>query len=204
MTSSQTASTPLAADSSLAALAASTYQELRRIAQIHFSAERSDHTLQRTALINEAYLRLAQGESQRPTDHPSFLRLASRVMRNILVDHARTKAATKRGGDVEIVSLDRTIAHYGTQCLADLIPGESSETTRMLALELDFIALDQAIEKLARLSVRQSQVVDLKFFGQQSIEEIATTLNTSIATVKRDWAVARLFLLRELRAEPNP
>jgi RNA polymerase sigma-70 factor, ECF subfamily len=185
-------------------LAASVYQELRRIAQIHFAGERSEHTLQRTALVNEAYLRLAQSTHDTPTDKTSFVRLASHVMRNILVDHARAKSAEKRGGDVEILSLDRTIAHYGTQCLADLVaaPEQDENTKSAFEREIDFVALDRAIEKLTQLSARQAQVVELKFFGEQSIDEIAVTLDVSTATIKRDWAVARLFLLREL-SEPN-
>jgi RNA polymerase sigma-70 factor, ECF subfamily len=162
--------------------------------------------LQRTALVNEAYLRLAQSKRDSPTERTSFVRLASHVMRNILVDHARAKSAAKRGGDLEILSLDRTIAHYGTQCLGDLIPAPGDEATQnSFERELDFVALDAALEKLMALSERQGQVVELKFFGEQSIEQIAETLNMSIATVKRDWSVARLFLLRELHQprEPN-
>lgn len=192
-----------AAASPTPALAASLYHELRRIAQIHFANERSEHTLQRTALVNEAYLRLAQ--SKTPADRTSFVRLASHVMRNVLVDHARAKSTEKRGGDVEIVSLDRTLVRYGTQCLGDLIANASEDTQSALDREIDFLALDRAIEKLSALSPRQAQVVELKFFGEQSIEEIADALQISIATVKRDWAVARLFLLREMRElrEPN-
>lgn len=187
------------------ALLASAYRELKKIAQIHFSSERSDHTLQRTALVNEAYLRIAQSEQNAPVEKTQFLRLASRVMRNILVDHARAKSAEKRGGDVEIVSLDRTLAHYGTQCLGDLVANPNNdETKNAFEREIDFLALDSAIEKLAALSPRQAQVVELKFFGEQSIEQIADTLEVSVATVKRDWAVARLFLLREMRDADEP
>jgi RNA polymerase sigma-70 factor, ECF subfamily len=197
----------LASNDTAPPLASATYQELRRIAQIHFAGERSEHTLQRTALVNEAYLRLLQSNGNVPTDRTSFVRLASHVMRNVLVDHARMKSAEKRGGDIEILSLDRTMAHYGTQCLADLVaaPEQSDDTKNAFEREIDFVALDTAIEKLASLSPRQAQVVELKFFGEQSIEEIAEALSVSIATVKRDWAVARLFLLREMSAarEPN-
>ncbi len=193
-------------------LSARTYDELRRIAQIHFAGERSEHTLQRTALVSEAYVRLAQSKSELPSDRTSFVRLASHVMRNILVDHARAKQSEKRGGDVDIVSLDRTIAHFGTQCLGDLIADTRESTEDSFSRELDFVALDRAIEKLAVLSARQSEIVELKFFGEQSIEQIAETLDISMATVKRDWTVARLFLLRELggsasapnASEPNP
>jgi RNA polymerase sigma-70 factor, ECF subfamily len=201
----QSPSTAPSSASTSNALVAQTYQALRRIAQIHFAQERSDHTLQRTALIGEAYLRIAHGNSAVPTDRTSFVRLASHVMRNILVDHARAKQAAKRGGDVEILSLDRTMAHYGTQCLGDLVPATNDEATQnAIERELDFVALDAAIEKLAALSARQAQVVELKFFGEQSIEDIAETLGISIATVKRDWAVARLFLLREMSDNREP
>jgi RNA polymerase sigma-70 factor, ECF subfamily len=195
----------LAANPKPPPIAASVYQELRRIAQIHFAGERSEHTLQRTALVNEAYLRLAQSKSESPADRTSFVRLASHVMRNILVDHARAKSAEKRGGDVQILSLDRTMAHYGTQCLGDLIAAPVNDETRnAFEREIDFIALDRALEKLAALSERQAQVVELKFFGEQSIEGIAEALGISIATVKRDWSVARLFLLREMNASREP
>jgi RNA polymerase sigma-70 factor, ECF subfamily len=194
-----------APDSAAAAnLAAITYQELRRIAQIHFAGERAGHTLQRTALVSEAYLRIAQSHADIPTNRIEFVRLASRVMRNILVDHARTKSTQKRGGDVDILSLDRTVQFYSTQLVAELSNrhnADAAEATNAFTRELDFIALDSAIEKLAALNERQAKVVELKFFAEQSIEDIAAVLGTSTATVKRDWAVARLFLLRELNAE---
>jgi RNA polymerase sigma-70 factor, ECF subfamily len=184
-------------------LVAATYQELRRIAQIHFADERSSHTLQRTALVSEAYLRIAQSHSHIPSNRTEFVRLASRIMRNILVDHARSRNTLKRGGDVDIVSLDRTVQFYSTQLVAELSNQHNADATQAdtaFARELNFIALDNALEKLAALSERQAKVVELKFFAEQSIDEIAEVLGISTPTVKRDWAVARLFLLREMNA----
>jgi RNA polymerase sigma factor (sigma-70 family) len=176
-----------------------TYRELKRIAGIHFAQERAEHTLSRTALVHEAWLRLAQYEAAREVDRDGFLRLASRVMRHLLVDHARARNAAKRGGDAEIVSLDRTTAVYARRCLADMLPApETGETPTAFEREIDFLRLDSALAELARRSPRQAEVVELKFFSGQAIEDIARTLGISPATVKREWSVARLFLLRAL------
>lgn len=172
------------------------YDELRRAAQHYMRSERVDHTLQGTALVNEAFLRLSQRTSLPIDNRAHFFRLASQVMRHVLVDHARAKLAQKRGGDVQITSLDQTAVDYHEQCAEHLFLGDGSEDDA--THELDLVALDTALEKLRALSERQAQVVDLRFFGSLQLDEIADVLGISVATVKRDWTMARLFLKREL------
>ena len=173
------------------------YAELRRIAYGHMRSEPSAHTLQPTAVVHEAYIRLAQGASAGQAHWQSrihFVRLASRIMRNLLVDHARAKQAEKRGGgDANITSLDRTAVAFHTRCSGRLFDDGQSDETRA-SVEIDFIALDAAVEALHRLNPRQAEVVDLRFFSDLSNEETAAALGVSLATVKRDWSVARLFL----------
>jgi RNA polymerase sigma factor (sigma-70 family) len=179
------------------ALAETLYAEMRRIAQALFSGEAPGHTLSRTALIHEAWMRLAkQPMPSAPTD---FLRLAAHVMRNVLVDHARSRNAIKRGGDVHVTSLDHTVRHYANACATGLYMADGDTAAALrVAHELDLETLDLAIAALEEQSPRQAQVVELKFFGGLGIEEIAAQLDISASTVKREWAVARLFLLREL------
>jgi RNA polymerase sigma-70 factor, ECF subfamily len=173
------------------------YDELKRVAKNQIRRERSDHTLQGTALVNEAFIRLHDQTVVRWNDREHFFRLASQVMRHILVDHARAKLAQKRGGDAAFTSLDQTAVDYHAQCARHLYAdGESAETA--MRVELDFIALEAALAKLRELSVRQAQMVDLRFFGGLSLDDIAEALDISLATVKRDWTMARLFLKREL------
>lgn len=178
-------------------LAKALYGEMRRIAQSLFSGEAPGHTLSRTALINEAWMRLTkQPVPSEPTD---FLRLAARVMRNVLVDHARARNALKRGGDAHVTSLDQTVRHYANACATGLYPGDGDTVVaQRIARELDLDALDGAIAALEEQSPRQAQVVELKFFAGLGIDEIAAQLGVSASTVKREWTVARLFLLREL------
>ena len=176
------------------------YAELRRIAYGHMHSESSAHTLQPTAVVHEAYIRLAQGASAGQAHWQSrihFVRLASRIMRNLLVDHARAKQADKRGGDINITSLDRTAVAFHTRCAERLFDDGQSDDTRA-NVEIDFIALDAAVEALRRLNPRQAEVVDLRFFSDLSNEETADALGISLATVKRDWSVARLFLQRTM------
>ncbi len=175
------------------------YEELRRAARRQFRNERSDHTLQSTALVNEAFLRLSGEGIATWNDRAHFFRLASQVMRNVLVDHARAKLALKRGGDSDVTGLDQTAINYHEQC-AQLLHQDGDHTSTSLALEIDFIALEDALAKLRELSSRQAQVVDLRFFGGLAMEEVAQALSISPATVKRDWTMARLFLKRELDA----
>jgi RNA polymerase sigma-70 factor, ECF subfamily len=179
------------------AIEPSLYAELRQIAQAVFAGEASGHTLSRTAVIHEAWLRL----SNQPAlpERADYLRLAARVMRNVLVDHARARNAAKRGGGHAITQLDQTLHHYAQLCATGLyMPSTPTEAVARVERELDVEALDAAISALAQQSARQAEIVELKFFAGLGNEEIAAELGTSRSTIKREWTVARLFLLREL------
>ena len=154
------------------------YQELHDLAVHYMRAERGDHTLQPTALVNEAYTRLVDQRSASWQNRSHFFGIAAQAMRRILVDHARRKRASKREGG-ERVTLDESVAEA---------PQRS----------VDLIALDDALMKLAALDPRQAKVVELRFFGGLDIEQTAESLGTSPATVKRDWTFARAFLQREM------
>jgi RNA polymerase sigma factor (TIGR02999 family) len=158
------------------------YDELRRIARRHLFRERPDHTLQSAALVNEAYLRMVRQDAPQWQDRAHFLAVAAQLMRHILVDHARARLTGKRGGRVPRLSLD-----------AELIPAQKQE--------IDLVALDDALAKLATLDVQQSRLIELRFFGGLSIEETAVVLDVSPATVKREWATARAWLQREMKKE---
>ena len=155
------------------------YNELRRIARRCLSGQRSDHTLQPTALVHEAYLRLVRYDSIDWRDRTHFFALAAQIMRQILVDHARKQTAAKRGGNA-----------------VTLVVNEASVVAKQTSLDL--LALDDALKQLASLDPRQSQIVELRFFGGLSIEETAQAVNISPATIKREWATARLWLLHEM------
>jgi len=155
------------------------YNELRRIARRCLSGQRSDHTLQPTALVHEAYLRLVRYDSIDWRDRAHFFALAAQIMRQILVDHARKQTAAKRGGNS-----------------VTLVVNEASAVAKQTSLDL--LALDDALKQLASLDPRQSQIVELRFFGGLSIEETAEAVNISPATIKREWATARLWLLQEM------
>jgi RNA polymerase sigma factor (TIGR02999 family) len=151
------------------------YPELRRVARKCLAAQHGDHTLQSTALVHEAYLRLVSRNSVQWQDRVHFFAVASRLMRGILVDHARRRHAAKRGGAVVTLVLDEALS----------LPKKKA---------LDLLALDDALTGLSILDARQSQIVELRFFGGLSIEDTAGTLGISPATVKREWATARLWL----------
>lgn len=154
------------------------YEELRRIARRQLRAERADHTLQTTALIHEAYLRLVGGQEVEVRDRCHFVALASRLMRQVLVDHARGRLTEKRQGGIRVTM---------------------SEALELSAQpEVDLLAVDDALLRLAKFDPQQAQVVELRFFGGLSIEETSDALNVSAATVKRDWTTARAWLRREL------
>lgn len=159
------------------------YEELRRVARRHLRGERPDHTLQTTALINEAYLRLMDQEAAEVRDHCHFVALTSRLMRQILVDHARARLARKRDGGCRI-----TLAEH----LAVAEPGE-----------VDVLAVDEALNRLGALDPQQARIVELRYFGGLSIRETAEVLDVSEATVKRDWATARAWLHREIESVPR-
>ena len=155
------------------------YEELRRLARRHLRRERPDHTLQSAALVNEAYLRLIRQGQPQWQNRAQFFGLASQLMRHILVDHARNRAAAKRGAGAPRLSLDPEIA---------LPRGR----------DVDLVALDDALNQLAALDSQQSRVVELRFFGGLSIQETSVVLGVSAATVKREWATARAWLQREI------
>ena len=157
--------------------------ELRRLARGYMGRERKEHTLQTTALVNEAFLRLTDARQIRWQDRGHFLGISARLMRRVLVDHARARGYLKRGGGAERVTL-----HEGLVTSPD--PA------------LDLVALDRALEALAAVDARKSQIVELRFFGGLSVEETAEVLHVSPDTVKRDWRLAKLLLLRELEGKP--
>ena len=168
------------------------YQELRALALRHLRQERTSHTLQRTALVHEAFLKLVD---QRDVDWESraqFFSIASQAMRHILVDHARRKSAKKRGARAAHVDLEQLVRAEDDDALGGADPGG----------ELDFEAVDAALRKLESLDREQGKLVELRFFGGLSIEETAQVTGVSSATVKREWALARAFLQRELEAQP--
>jgi RNA polymerase sigma-70 factor (ECF subfamily) len=158
------------------------HDELRRLARRHMAGERVGHTLQATALVNEAYLRLIEVNQVRWQNRAHFFAMASRVMRRILVDAARARGFQKRGGGAETVSLDEAL----------LVSGGPRQ---------DLIALDDALTALAAFDLRKSRVVEMRFFGGLSVEETAEALHVSADTVMRDWRLAKVWLVRELRGE---
>lgn len=159
------------------------YDELRRLAQFYMRGQKAGHTLQTTALVNEAYLRLVDSSRVRWQDRAHFFAISAQLMRRILVDSARSRNSLKRGGEVQKVELD-------------------DETVAALTDDkVDLLALDEALKELAGLSPRQSKVVELKYFGGLTEKEIAETLDISARTVKRDWSVARAWLFRRMKDE---
>ena len=158
------------------------YDELRGMARRHLGRERPDHTLQSAALVNEAYLRLAGKEPPEWQNRAHFFGFAAQMMRHILVDHARSRNAAKRGAGVPRLALDPEL-------------GAAQKT------EIDIVALDDALSKLAALDAQQGRLIELRFFGGLSIEETAIVLGVSPATVKREWATARAWLRREMKKE---
>jgi RNA polymerase sigma-70 factor, ECF subfamily len=153
--------------------------ELRRLARGYMRRERRDHTLQTTALVNEAFLRLTDARRVRWQDRAHFLGISARLMRRVLVDHARSRGYRKRGGGAERVTLDERVLGAPE-------------------LDLDLLALDRALDALAAADPRKCRVVELRYFAGLSVEETAEVLGVSPDTVKRDWRLAKLWLLREL------
>lgn len=156
------------------------YEELKKIARGLFRRERVGHTLQPTGLVNEAYLKLVDQERATYKNRQQFQATAATVMRRILVDYARQRGRSKRGGDLLRVDLEKVVV-------------ASKERG------IDFLALDEALKKLERFDKRQAQIVEYRFFADMSVREIATALGVSEKTVKRDWQVARARLYRELK-----
>lgn len=156
------------------------YGELHRLARYYMAGERTGHSLQATALVNEAYMRLTDYKRMRWENRAHFFAVSAQLMRRILVDHARRRNL-KRGAGVQHISLEETA-----------VVGERHE---------DLVALDDALHALARFDSRKSQVVELRFFGGLSVEETAEVLRVSAVTVMRDWSTARAWLYREMKGE---
>jgi RNA polymerase sigma-70 factor (ECF subfamily) len=156
--------------------------ELRRLARGYMGRERRGHTLQVSALVNEAFLRLTGARRLRWQDRAHFLGISARLMRRVLVDHARARGYQKRGGSLQRVALDEA-------ALVSPAPA------------IDLIALDRALEALAEDDPRKARVIELRFFGGLSVEETADVLHVSPDTVRRDWRLAKLWLLRELKGK---
>jgi RNA polymerase sigma factor (TIGR02999 family) len=171
------------ADGANARLAEALYPELRRLAAALMRRERQDHTLQPTALVGEAFLRLVDQSRIDWQDRNHFLGIAARVMRQILVDHARRHGAVKRGAGVQMVTLD------------DNLSGNAGP--------VELLVVNDALERFARLDERGARVVEMRVFGGLTIDEIAGALGVSKRTVDNDWAVARMWLARELSRSPS-
>lgn len=161
------------------------YAELRLLASSHLRRERRDHTLQATALVHEAYLRLVDQRNVTWQNRSHFFAVAARMMRRILVNHARDRNRLKRGGGAARVPLDEGVAATG-------------------AVDLDLEALDEALERLAALDERKVRVVEMRYFAGMSIEETADALNVSPATVKREWTLARAWLKSQIDGTTAP
>jgi RNA polymerase sigma factor (TIGR02999 family) len=158
------------------------YAELHRLASRYLRRERPGHTLQSTALVNEAYLRLAGQNDVRWQNRAHFFGIAAQLIRRILVDYARTRLAEKRGSSAPKLSLDE-------------VPEAA------VGRDLDLVALDDALEDLAKIDARQSRVVELRFFAGLSVEETAEVMHMSPATVKREWTSAKAWLFRQIRKQ---
>jgi RNA polymerase sigma factor (TIGR02999 family) len=161
------------------------YDELRRLAGNYLRRERVGHSLQPTALVHEAYLQLIDQSQVSWESRAHFFGATARLMRRILVDHARAHNAEKRGGGEERLELNEAIG----------VPEQK---------DINLLALDDALSELARLDPQQSQIVELRYFGGLSIEETATVLNISPATVKREWSLAKVWLYRQISRDDKP
>jgi len=156
------------------------YGELRRLAGSYLRNERSDHTLQPTALVHEAYLRLVNQDQVPWQNRAHFIGVAARIMRHILVDHARQHRALKRGGELQKIPLDDALGLFAKE-------------------NIDLVDLDDALDQLTKRDARQGQVVELRFFGGLKNKEIAVAMSLSESTVKREWEHARAWLFRKLK-----
>ena len=155
------------------------YEELHRLAQRYMAHERSGHTLQTTALVNEAYVRLVRAGNVNFQNRAHFFAVSAQLMRRILVEFARRQGSLKRGGDVQRVSLEESMVVYGER-------------------GADLVALDDALLALSAIDARRSRVVELRFFGGLSVEEAAEVLKVSPETVMHDWKLSKAWLLREM------
>ena len=158
------------------------YDELRKLAANYLRRERDGHTLQPTALVHEAYLRLVDQTQVRWQNRAHFFGVAAQMMRRILVDYARTHNAEKRGGDLQLLSLDENIDVAGTRAA-------------------DLVALDEALDRLAAIDEQKSRIVELRFFGGLSVEETAEVLGVSAPTIKRQWRMAKAWLYGQVQRQ---
>jgi RNA polymerase sigma factor (TIGR02999 family) len=158
------------------------YDELRRLARHYLRHQRPNHTLQTTALVHEAYLRLAEEDSLDVKDRAHFLGIAAQLMRWILVDYERSRRAAKRGAGAKRVTLDSSFAQR-----------------QAAGSGIDLLALNEALDRLAKLDAQQSRIVELRYFGGLKVEEVAEFLDISPTTVNRSWSSARIWLRKELR-----
>lgn len=165
------------------------YSELRQLAQHYLRRERGDHTLQSTALVHEAYMRLAGQSAPQWQNRAHFFGIAAHLMRQILVEHARSRGAAKRGGGATKMTLDESL-------------GMSMAVAQQN--EIDVIVLDKALQDLTDLDEQQARIVELRFFGGLTIEDTSEVLGISPATVKREWVTARAWLFRAMTGEAQP
>ena len=163
----------------LSAALPAVYEELRELATSYLRRERSDHTLQPTALVHESYLRLRSQHTVDWSDRLQFLSIASRMMRRILSDHADTRRAGKRGSGIPNLQLEAALDFYDNKAIS-------------------IVAVDDALRRLQEMDERQAQLVELRFFGGLTIQETAEVMSLSVATVKREWVTARKWLQREI------
>lgn len=172
------------------------YNELRELAHRHLRRERADHTIQKTALVHEVFVRLVAQQSVDWQSRAHFFGLASRLMRRILVDYARARAANKRGGGAPVLSLDELAQPQEDGSAPDKTP------TALQHLDAhtqdDVAAIDGALTRLEQVDARQAQIVEMRYFGGLTVEQTAEALDISDATVKREWTLARAWLKREL------
>lgn len=155
------------------------YDTLHQLAESYMRRERADHTLQATALVNEAFLRLTGGGKVEWQNRAHFFGVAARAMRQILVEHARGRDRLKRGGGITHLTLGEAVDWSDDK-------------------DLDLVALDDALKSLEKFAPRQSRIVEMRFFGGLSVEEVAAALNLSAITIKREWALAKMWLYREI------
>lgn len=188
MATSQTEVTQLLIDwrggdqSALDKLMLLVYDELHALARRYMKQERGDHTLQTTALVNEAYLKLVGGQSPDWQNRAHFFGVAAQVMRHLLIDHARSRRYARRGGNTVRITLDDNVAAS---------PGES----------VDLLALNEVLDRLDAIDERKRRIVELRYFGGLSVEETAEVLGLSVITIKREWLKAKAWLYRELNQE---
>ncbi|MEZ5346231.1 MAG: ECF-type sigma factor [Pyrinomonadaceae bacterium] len=171
-------------DSDLEEIYPYVYDELRRLAAYYMKQERSNHTLQPTALVHEAYLRLFKQENHEFTSRTHFISVAANMMRRILVNHAVRRNRDKREGKALRITLDRAVDSFAED-------------------NLDLLALDEALKRFGEIDERAARIFELRFFGGLTVDEIAEVVDLSAATVKREWSVARIFLRRELFGSTN-